>query len=46
MIPYDSEEEAVATANDTIYGLSNVVVFKDLIDPSNNQGARDAPTVW
>jgi len=29
MIPYDTEEEAVAIANDTIYGLNNAVASSD-----------------
>lgn len=30
ILPYDSEEEVVATANDTVYGLASYIQTKDL----------------
>ena len=30
VIPYDTEEEAVEIANDTIYGLNNAVASQDV----------------
>ena len=41
MIPYESEEEAIAVANDTPYGLAGYVQSGD-IDQKLMQGCRDA----
>ncbi len=44
--PFDTEEEAIETANDVTYGLSAVVQTRDLGRAVRVAGAIDAGTVW
>ncbi|MBB3976827.1 gamma-glutamyl-gamma-aminobutyraldehyde dehydrogenase [Rhizobium azooxidifex] len=45
-IPFDTEEEALAIANDTIYGLAGAVFTKDMDRAHRFSEALHAGTVW
>ena len=45
-IPFDTEEEALKIANDTIYGLAGAVFTKDMDRAHRFSEAIHAGTVW
>ncbi len=46
VMPFDTEEEAVSTANDVVYGLSAVVQTKDVGRAVRVANALEVGTVW
>lgn len=46
VIPFDTEEQAVALANDNIYGLAASVFTKDISRAQRMIGKLEAGTVW